>query len=168
MVRNSSRVTWPAARLLKRRVRIMSFDQTAGTAHALLARASPKRRDGPEEEGPLLERHRRGGEARRWRHELLPGACPPGAGRLKFFADPTQATRFLAHASRSGLPTRAPHVRDRDPTRPHTHARRPHHPETCGFRGSPVRVARLLRPRTRGEREGFAARMHARKSTSSF
>ena len=51
---------------------------TAGTAHALLARASPKRRDGPEEEGPLLERQRRGGEARRWRHELLPGACPPG------------------------------------------------------------------------------------------
>ena len=83
---------------------------------------------------------------------------PPGAGRPKCFAEPNPFDSLLAHASHSGLPTRAPHVRDRDPTRPHTHARRPHHPETCGFRGSPVRVARLLRPRTRGEREGFAAR----------
>jgi len=83
---------WPAARLL--RVRIVFFDQTAGTAHALLARASPKRRDGPEEEGPLLERHRRGGEARRWRHELLPGACPPGRVVRNVSPNPTHSTRF--------------------------------------------------------------------------
>ena len=83
---------WPAARLL--RVRIVFFDQTAGTAHALLARASPKRRDGPEEEVPLLERHRRGGEARRWRHELLPGACPPGRVVRNVSPNPTHSTRF--------------------------------------------------------------------------
>ena len=83
----------------------------------------------------------------------------PGAGRPKCFAEPNPFHTLLAHASRSGLPTRAPHVRDRDPTRPHTHARRPHHPETCGCRGSLVRLARLLRPRTRGEREGFRPRV---------
>ena len=83
----------------------------------------------------------------------------PRGGSSEVFRRPHPCDTLLAHASRSGLPTRAPHVRDRDPTRPHTHARRPHHPETCGCRGSLVRLARLLRPRTRGEREGFRPRV---------
>ena len=100
----------------------MSFDQTAGTAHALLARASPKRRDGPEEEGPLLERHRRGGEARRWRHELLPGACPPGRVVRNVSPNPTHSTRFW-HTPRDRGCRRVRHTsgiatpRDRTPTR---------------------------------------------------
>ena len=81
----------------------------------------------------------------------------PRGGSSEVFRRPHPCDTLLAHASRSGLPTRAPHVRNRDPTRPHTHARRHHHPETWGCRRSPVRVARLLRPRTPGEREGFAA-----------
>ena len=98
-VRNSSR--GPAARLLNA-TRNRLFGEfgssptitTAGTAHALPARASPKRCDGPEEEGPLLERQRRGGEARRWRHELLPGACPPGRVVRNVSPNPTHSTRF--------------------------------------------------------------------------